>query len=349
MGGNAFSKPARRLSAEEYHPFSVAVTAALAEEGWEASVVPSYRTKRDFGDLDIVVSGDGDLPSVVRKRFAPEESSRNGECLSFLTGGFQVDLIQVPRPTHGMALAYFSWNDLGNLIGRVANRAGYHFGHRGLFAAVRDVSGNVFSKVPISAEPSKILPFLGYDFSKWKGGFDTPEDIFKYVAEGNCFDPEIFAYRNLNHTNRTRNRKRVMYGKFLEWLKENAPPSRFDFSREDQGWEVRAIGFFGDAWLAERDKVLTALRHRAEVRAKFNGELVASVTGLEGKPLGDFIRKMKSGYGDFDRWVVATDPDLIVKEIRRRVLSAGGRPPEPLSGAGIAPLPVPSRATARIR
>lgn len=157
MGGNALKNTAtRRLDRAAFERVSLDVVAGLEAAFPTARVVviPAYATKADFGDLDVLMTAEDveahggveALKGLATTRFGATEVVRNGPVLSFdhrdaaapAEPGFQVDVIVQARESFDFALNYFSFNDLGNLIGRTAHKQGASFGHDGLWYVYRD-------------------------------------------------------------------------------------------------------------------------------------------------------------------------------------------------------------------
>jgi hypothetical protein len=157
MGGNALKNTAtQRLSRQAFERVSLDVVAGLQEAFPTARVrvIPAYATKADFGDLDVLMTsedvqshGGGEaLAQLAKSRFNATDLFKNGNVLSFdhrssadsTEPGFQVDVITQAQESFDFALSYFSFNDLGNLIGRTAHKQGASFGHDGLWYYFRD-------------------------------------------------------------------------------------------------------------------------------------------------------------------------------------------------------------------
>lgn len=304
MGGGVFPSDSRRVEKAEYESSAAEVIEALTNGGWDARLVPSYRCKENFGDIDILVTGEGKLTEDVQGVKGYRRHVRNGDCLSFLKEDIQVDLISVPKEEMDMSLAYFSWNDLGNLMGRVARQMGFRYGHRGLFQEVRGQGGQSLGKVRLSWDPEKIFATLGYDFQVWREGFDRIEDIFQFACSGQFFAKSCFLLHNLNHSTRVRNRKRKVYGEFLKWI-EGRDLAEFDYTRvTPEEWQTRGKNFCGDRWLAEAESLRAQDVQRCQRRDKFNGQVVASLTGLHGSELGACMSAFRKRMGDrLDSWI----------------------------------------------
>lgn len=312
MGGRVFLNECRRISKDEYEEEADRVIRDLMAGGWEVRLIPSYRNKQEFGDIDLLASGEGDIIEAVREMRGYRDHHQNGDCLSFLKKDVQVDIITVPRDEMEITLSYFSWNDLGNLMGRIARRMGFRYGHRGLFSEVKDRSGNVVEKVRLSRHPEAIFSFLGCDFQRWTKGFDEIHDVFGFISSSAFFSKDCFRLLNLNHGTRMRNKKRAGYAAFLNWLEEG-PLREFDFNSVAEGeWRSRAGEFFGNGWIKTEGAILRRLKEEAIRREKFNGKVVGEITGLSGVELGIAIRSFRVKLGDlFLTWVDACSSEEI--------------------------------------
>ena len=210
MGGNALKHTTvKRLDRADFLRVSETVTKALlaAIPGARVSVIPAYGSKADFGDLDVLVTtehvqaaGGGDfLQKLARETFHATDLFKNGNVLSFdyratanqTEPGFQVDVIIMPESFFDYALFYYSYNDLGNLIGRTAHKAGLTHGHAGLWFYMRD-KDYLFRSILLTRDHPTALSFLGYDPERFAQGFEQLEDLFEYVAGSEFFNSDIY-------------------------------------------------------------------------------------------------------------------------------------------------------------
>lgn len=323
MGGNALKNcVTRRYQADEFALLADEVLHALRRDfpDRRAALLPAYRSKADFGDMDVLMETApvGEIRRWAVDTWNPAEVSANGNVISFECRQLQVDLIGQSPENFDTALAYYSWNDLGNLLGRIAHKMGVRYGHDGLSVVLRD-GNHQFAERVVSKDTDRILSFLGYDPARWRAGFDTLEDIFSFAASTPYFNAAIFDYDNRNHTARVRDRKRANYRGFLEWMEgrtdlPNHPwPSttelggrRLDAAALDRLFsafpefehEWRAVEADFDAW--------------RQAKLLFNGEVVSGLTGLTDRDLGRFMRHLKEikeqGPG-FHRWLAGAGAD----------------------------------------
>ena len=310
MGGHALGFEALRVSADQFS-YIVKDFQNWMEENvdckFELTVIPAYRTKDSFGDADIVISCEAKdweiIIGTLSKKFV---HYKNGKTFSFgwktnySETPFQIDLIYTgcAEDDFKVALDYFSYNDCGNLVGRLAHRCGFKYGHAGLIYVLRDPTNksNVIKEIVVTKNTESIHEFLDLDHEAFKQGFDTLEEMFEWVSSSRYFDPSIYLLDNINAVSRIRDRKRKTYMYFLQWC-ESLQLNIVTLTRDQVD-------------ILRRYKLAQALEHSLEfnleytnenynfsklILAKqfFNGDLVSEWTGLKGKELGEFMRGVK--------------------------------------------------------
>ena len=266
MGGNAMrSFGVTRLNKTQYNELTQAIKSSfknLIENNsnhYNLAVVPSYRNKESFGDCDLL----SDMPSEVfekeltnNKDFTILGKKPNGSVVSYAVKfrdfePFQVDLIRTNAYNFDFNLNYLSYNDLGNLIGRIAAALGFKFAHDGLYLQAwfshNGTSKNVErikeeGKTNEHAEYKKeclflsdfqkAIEFLGFDYERFCKGFDELEDILKYVTDSKYFCKDYFDLENRNHAQRMRDRKRATYHAALEYFENLKDRKRSDVKAE---------------------------------------------------------------------------------------------------------------------
>lgn len=304
MGGNVFKElDTCRLDFQTYNLLTNFISTLLSENfKIKFQAIPAYKNKIDFGDLDILFHGIVDYDRINTclnsKRFV-----RNGNVTSYavpVNGKFfQVDLIKVPEDCYDFSLGYFSYNDLGNLLGRIYHRLGFKFGHLGLRYIVRDKtnSSHVIKEITITKDFRTALEFVGYDYKRWTQGFNTLEDVFKYAVSIPLANRVIFRLDEINHAARVRDRKRKTYNQFLTWVND---PSNSIPNEELANKEILREYFLKKAFLLypkfrdEYEEVQFLCRKIKLANEKFNGKIVSDLTGLQGKELGRFMQKFIS-------------------------------------------------------
>lgn len=299
MGGNALSFETRRVNHDEYFHLVNDIRCKLNSIGEEKHIdIPAYRTKPDFGDIDILIVSDRpNRKEWIQKLFEPKEIYHNSDCFSFDYYGVQVDFIFCKEENFVTSYNYFSWNDLGNICGRIFHRQGLRFGHDGLTLIVRDDT-QVVGEILLSKDINQILEFGGYDPVRFAEGFDTLEDIFKFASSTPYYNYEIFDLDNRNYRARTRDRKRPTYTKFLLWAQENMIETGYEWNSNKAAYLPRILYEFGK--LDEYTEMLRRHFVNLDIKKKFNGEIVMKLTGLSGKELGAFMTAFKTKFSRDD-------------------------------------------------
>ena len=229
-----------RLTKEQYDEVLSALTITLP---YKTVAIPSYRLKDSFGDCDLLTtSTDEAFEKNLSKDFILLGKKKNGSVTSYaLKYGsfpqFQFDLIKAKEESFKFNYNYLSYNDLGNLIGRVAAAFGFKFAHNGLYLlAWYDHKGEERSVVRVKEEAKtndhaehrmeklfisnfdEALEFLGFDSLRFAQGFDTVDDILDFVASSKYFCKDFFLFENRNHDQRKRDVKRPTYLRALEYF-----------------------------------------------------------------------------------------------------------------------------------
>lgn len=346
MGGSALSVSTRRLVSQDFHILASRLSRSLSETlaGARVMPIPAYHAKADFGDLDLIVEwaaprlpNDPVPESLLRwsKVGRAREQVVSGHVISLdwrteeqeESVAFQVDLI-LTAPEHvDTSLAYFSYNDMSNFIGRVAHRMGFIYGHKGLLLPLTD-GPEKFAQIEVSRDPPKILKFLGYDPDRFAQGFETLPDIFAYVASGAYFDPNLFG-KEQNNAARRQAIKRPTHRLFHEWLQMTQPPARHAWAKITDGdgrlrEQKHFLKMAQTRFPHVLDRVDAAWKHRAlaqaqsqadaQTLARLNGHRVGEWTGLKGSDLGRLITQLRTELGtpsQAAQWLSSrTDDDL---------------------------------------
>jgi hypothetical protein len=314
MGGkllqSVWNLPEKRLSNDEYLSFKSAISDKLSKifpKSVRIDSAPAIRSKESHGDLDIICGIDNfpNFNKLIEHEFGVKVHV-NSNVMSFPVDGFQVDVTFVPIETFQSSIDYTSWGDASNLVGRIAHKFGLHHGHVGLSFWIRQGlfdkslmfldNDHVMEKLILTRDFSVILPLLGFDYDRWKQGFDTNEEVYHWVASSKYFSAEIFDYESLNHINRVRNKKRAMYAGFIEWLEKNSwKYNRHVFQRRE---------YYLPMWAEQFPQLKPSLKHHKDeyeqnkkFKSKLNGELVMELLGISnGKEVGRVISEMKRMY-----------------------------------------------------
>jgi hypothetical protein len=283
--------------------------------------VRCYRTKQDHGDLDVLIKIDNDfkkkninLKNYVQEHFKPQVIHNNGGVLSFDYQNFQIDFIPVSESNWEIAQVYFSYDPLGNAMGKTFHKLNLSYGWDGLKYKYRNFNGRNSHDIIVSKDPRKIFEFGGYDYDRYLEGFDTIKEIFDFIISGKYFNPDIFKMENLSAIDKKRNRKRGSYHKFLEYVETINIKNQYQFLENKQLYLPIIDEYFSEAnflkkirKLDEKDEI------NRQVSEKFNGHLIMEwIPGLKGKELGSMISEFRKEYDS--NYILKTPQDKIKKD-----------------------------------
>src|SRR5437870_2564713 len=147
----------RRLLLNEAETQATAVVTYLEAGGAirQIEVAGSYRRRREtIGDLDIVVTSEGQSSAKVMDRFvaygdvAAVISKGETRATVTLRGGLQVDLRAVEPDAYGAALLYFTGSKAHNIeLRKIAQEKSYKLNEYGLFKGTRRAAGKTEQEI----------------------------------------------------------------------------------------------------------------------------------------------------------------------------------------------------------
>jgi len=287
----------------------------------DTEIVTCYHTKPDHGDLDLLIKMDDyfhkleiDLRIYIKEAFNPQAIHNNGGVYSFDYQNFQVDFIPVKESKWETAKVYYSYDPLGNIMGKTFHKFGLSYGWDGLFYKFRNFNGRNSQNILLTNDARKIYEFGDYDYDRYLQGFETLEDILKFAINCKYFDTEIFQMDNLKSIDKKRNRKRGSYHIFLKYLKDNDINIRYDFLEDKELYLPMVDRHFPEAKLLEKLSGLQAKDRQDKILSqKFNGDIVMTwLPHLMGKELGQAIRNFKESLGDdYDEFILNSNYDRI--------------------------------------
>lgn len=269
--------------------------------------VRCYRTKQDHGDLDVLIKIDNnfknkkiDLKEYINKHFKPRVIHNNGGVMSFDYDNFQIDFIPIRESNWEIAQVYFSYDPLGNAMGKTFHKLNLSYGWDGLKYKYRNFNGRNSHDIVVSKDPRKIFEFGGYDYDRYLEGFDTMEEIFDFIISGKYFNVDIFKMENLSAIDKKRNRKRKSYHKFLEYVEIFEVESQYQFPENKHLYLPIIDEYFPEANLLKKIEELDKKDEiNRQVSEKFNGRLIMKwIPGLKGKELGNAINGFKEKLGE---------------------------------------------------
>ena len=307
MGGKALNKygvTTERKSTKDFHKIANYIQEKIGNDlELLTHVVKCYHRKDSHGDLDLLIQIDVDYNinwrNYIEFTFKPKAIHNNGGVYSFDYEEFQIDFIPVKKSKWETAKVYYSYDPLGNCMGKTFHKFNLSYGWDGLYYKFRNFNGRLAENILITNDPRKIFEFGGYDYDRYLQGFDDLDDIFKFVIDGKYFDTNVFKFENLNQIDRKRNRKRNTYHLFLGYI-ELLGDVKYPFHKDKDLYIPMIEEFFPEARLMEKLKELELLDKQNKILSqKFNGDIVmAWLPDLKGKELGHAINKFKFHLGN---------------------------------------------------
>jgi hypothetical protein len=360
MGGNALNKViASRINLEQYNRVKKDLEEKF-NQYLQLEFTLDVPGKIDFGDVDMLYmvkftdsnefdTSKLDIFQLISQIYNPVEIVSNGPvcsfayCLNNLDGlndeYFQVDLIKVENLP--MSKFYFSYGDLGGIIGRMTQHKSITFGSKGLWVSpgkktiTKFLSGHqsdldldldlktdkeqiiksILPNIILTNEPEQICKFIGLDWDKWVKGFENIQEIFEWVKKSKWFNSNSF--RALDYEHRHRAISRPMYQEFLKYIF----PDEQNFTIEkanslnyiNNNLQLESLEYFGKTHVLSNE--IIGVKKRLVRKNKFSGKKFLDL-GIESKQIKKFLEEFKlyiqnmSGM-DFDAWLDVNNSEII--------------------------------------
>lgn len=330
MGGKALNKygiQTERKNTEDFSRIGKEIRRQIVtdfDNTLETEIVTCYHEKPDHGDLDLLLKIDNgfhnqgiDLKEYIKEAFNPQAIHNNGGVYSFDYQNFQIDFIPIKESKWETAKTYYSYDPLGNIMGKTFHKFGLSYGWDGLFYKFRNFNGRLSQNILLSNDTRRIFEFADYDYDRYLQGFETLEDILKFTIDTKYFDTQIFQMDNLKSIDKKRNRKRGSYHTFLKYLEENNIDISYGFNKDKDSYLMMIDEAFPEADLMGRLYELKMKdRENKILSQKFNGDIVMSwLPDLKGKELGHAMGNFKESLGDeYRKFILNADYDGIKRE-----------------------------------
>ena len=307
MSGNAVTVKTGvesvRMDVDTYNRVKSEVFAILDSLNVTYLDIPYVKEKQDFGDLDIIVI-DCNIMEHIDKFNVNDNFVNNKPVVSILyEGKYQVDFIKSNMQNAFYMQKYLSYNDLGNLIGRMVRPFELVHSIEGLYFK-KDMIGYSIKEL-ISLDYRKVLEILKLDVDTFDNGFDTFNDMFDYVTSSPYFDYSRFLFDNLNNRNRVRDKKRKVYNMFLEYINSKTFKEPLFYNVYDHYPVLKHIV----VKTSNQQAYNKALRNAIDVN------VVMQITSLKNKELGDFIALMKETYNEKLLTMTSQEKISAIKEL----------------------------------
>lgn len=168
----------------------------------------------------------------------------------------------------------------------------------------------MFDSILVTLDHDRTLEFLGLDPVVFNKGFDTIQDIFKFVSSSPVYSPEWYKLENISSIGRIRDKKRDSYRQFLEFGEQQT--GTYPTKVVDKTVFFRKIF---DFFPGVEEKFIRSMEHQAFkklVAEKFNGDIVKELTGLHDKELGMFMQLLRKDYR-FNPVMISYTKDSIIR------------------------------------
>lgn len=300
MGGNAIKNVVTRRYQKEEFDVILPIILEKAKKLFSEAVSTTYfKSKDSFGDADILCLVDKpiniDIKKWIIEEFNSKEVVQNTNVYSFEYNELQVDFILTSLSNWKTSQVYYSYNDLHNLIGKVAHKFNLKWGYKGLMFVYR-IDGKVLGEICLTKDHKLALQFLGFDVARYEQGFDKLDEIFDFVTSSKYFNPWLYDFETLNRINRERDRKRKTYASFVEHvapMKEKGKDA-FHYFYADKKVYLGHIDFNFPGFLKQYRELEKKEERKRKIALLFNGNLLMTYFGITGKELGKAINDFQN-------------------------------------------------------
>jgi len=211
-GGKLFGTRASRVSTAEMNSIFAELKNLLNNKFNKFELSKALPSKADHGDIDVVVSGGGDVANTLKSQLGDKviDYSRNGNIYSVLyksnTGkNVHIDFIHSDNDEDFEAQRmYLALGDLSGILGVMARQNGYKYATTGFQKIYVDKSGR-HHDILISKNLKDGLKILGYgDVLVDYDNIQNNDDVIKFISSSPMFDSDDYKGQTMNHSDRKR-------------------------------------------------------------------------------------------------------------------------------------------------
>lgn len=323
MGGLAIKNAVTRRYQKDEFDAILPIILEKAKKLFSDAVSTTYfKSKDSFGDADILCLVDKPITVNVKdwiiNEFNSKEVVQNSHVYSFEFNELQVDFILTPLSSWETSKIYFSYNDLHNLVGKIAHKFGLKWGYDGLIMPYR-IDGKMLGEVVVTKDHREALAFLGFDVARYDDGFDNLDQIFDFVTSSKYFNPWMFDFETLNRINRERDKKRKTYASFVEHvapMKERGIEA-YHYFYTDKRVYLGLIDHYFPGFLKEYRQLEKLEERKRAVHELCNGNLFMKHFDISGAELGTAIGNFEKHFGSrklLEDYVLATNNSMEILE-----------------------------------
>lgn len=179
---------ARRHTTDEIKNAIPAIVDFLKQvDGISLHFQKEFHDKQTHGDLDILVGFSSfqcqdDLTQLLEANNIAH--SVNGRVSSFMWAELQVDAIFVDERRAQSAAKYFSWGDVGNILGLFAVNKGLKLSEAGLYIE-ENLPNLGLARAFVSFEFEFALTYFGLPIGEFNKGFNNFEEALMFLSKSN--------------------------------------------------------------------------------------------------------------------------------------------------------------------
>ncbi|KAF2269578.1 hypothetical protein CC78DRAFT_529314 [Lojkania enalia] len=319
MGGQAFAKAGPngsplnvpRMPLETYEKMAAVVKTELEHIFRHVDFPREAPGKHDFGDIDVLVEGSIGpwTHQSIKEAIGGLYHLNHGGTHTYavphpdITEAYvQVDVEISPGNDTSAGPELFEWtmfmksdSDLMQIIGICHRSLGLTCNDKGFHVRVEQLEpyNKQKSLLFLTRDPDKAIAFYGLDVFKYKCGFETEDELFDWISQGQFFSRTMFRERTEKANDRQRLRKRPMYGRFIEEYMPAHPEAGTD-GREWTREEV--LGKALDTFQKHEQYHAMIKEHEIRENEMDLWRRIKEHLPLEGKSLGFALKGLK-------RWV----------------------------------------------
>jgi hypothetical protein len=211
-GGKLFGTRAQRINPQELIKIYDELKSILTSHFNHIELTKSLPSKDSFGDIDVVVSGGGDVANTLKSQLGDKviDYSRNGNIYSVLYNSdlgkdVHVDFIHSDNDEDFDAQRmYLSYNDFSGILGVMARQNSYKYATTGFHKIYVDKSGR-HHDILITKNLKDGLKILGYgDVLDDYDRIHNNDDVIKFISSSAMFDSDDYKGQTMNHSDRKR-------------------------------------------------------------------------------------------------------------------------------------------------
>jgi len=322
-GGKLFGSRASRVTTGEMNSIFDELKRLLGGLFGKFELSKSLPSKQDHGDIDIVLTGDVDIKTVIATYLGNRviDYSRNGNIYSVLYDSdigksVHIDFIYSDNDDDfGAQKTYLALGDFSGILGVMARQNGYKYATTGFQKIYVDKSGR-HHDILITKNLKDGLRILGYgDVLSDYDNIHNNDDVVRFIGSSSMFDSDDYVGQTMNHSDR----KRVRAGRpSADYIRTSLIGLNKHKRISDPDYFLKKL--FANKYQAYLDKV-QQIESFTSVKSKYGGQwMMVNFPQLKPGPvLGKIKQYWAQKYGDnldnVPEDVLRKDTDTYIKSL----------------------------------